>query len=122
MHLLEIKAANPLHIANDRHQLKLHRNPSAPFPFFQNELLVLQADAHNRVQRIHVNRERLGRRRRVLAKRVVRSDQVGRDPIVLHLDLHDFAALDGSHRRCRIVGVESKRAIGAAQVGRAHAG
>src|SRR5580658_11283584 len=33
MRLLEIKAADPLHIADERHKLKLHRNPSTPFAF-----------------------------------------------------------------------------------------
>ena len=44
------------------------------------------------------------------------------DPIVLHFNLDDFSALNRSHSRRRIVGIESERAISAAQIGRAHAG
>src|ERR1700724_1529869 len=47
MRLLEIKAADPFHIANYRHELKLHRNPSTPFAFFQHELLVLHSEARH---------------------------------------------------------------------------
>src|SRR5258708_26639625 len=122
MRLLEIKTADPLHIADKRHELKFHRNPSTPFAFFQHELLVLHADARHRFQRININPKRLGRGRRVLAKRVVRPYEIGRDPIVLHFDLHHFPALDRSHRRRRIVRVESEGAIRNAQIGRAHAG
>ena len=60
--------------------------------------------------------------RRVFQKSIVGSDQIGRHPIVLHFNLHDFSALNRPHCRGRIVGIKSERAIGAAQVGRAHAG
>ena len=57
-----------------------------------------------------------------MRKGVVRSNQTGRHPIVLHLDLHDFAAFDSSYGRSWIVRIKGKRAISAAQIGRAHAG
>jgi len=47
---------------------------------------------------------------------------MGVDAVFLDLNLHHFSALDGSCRCRRIVRVESKRAVCAAQIGRAHAG
>src|ERR1700732_5581403 len=35
MRLLEIKAADPFHIADNWHELKFQRNPSTPLAFFQ---------------------------------------------------------------------------------------
>ncbi len=122
MRLLEIKAADPLHSADKRHEPKFYRNPSTPFAFFQDKLPILEANARHRFQRIHVHRERPGRGRRVPAKRVIGANQIGRHPIVLHLDLNYFSAFKGSDRSCRIIGVESECAIRAAQIGRAHAG
>src|ERR1700721_228034 len=44
MRLLEIKPANTFDVSNHRHELKFNRNPPAPLAFFQNKLLVLQAN------------------------------------------------------------------------------
>ena len=84
--------------------------------------MVLHADARHRLQRIHINRERLGSRRRVLTKCIVRSNEIGRDPIILYFNLHYFSAFNRSHRRCRIIRIESECAIRTAQIGGAHAG
>ena len=122
MGLLEIKAAYAFNIADDRHKLEFHRKPAAPLAFFQNKLLVLKRDPCHRFERIDVNRKRLRRGRRVLAKRIVRPDEVGRNPVVLHFHLHHFPTLDRSDCRRGIIGVERERAIRSAQIGRAHAG
>src|SRR5260370_11074660 len=99
--------------------MKSPRNPSTPFASLQNKLLALYTDARNRFQRVHINRKRLGRGRRVPAKRVVQTNQIGRDPIVLHLDLNYFSALMGSARLGRVIRVESECAIATTQFGRA---
>lgn len=122
MRLLEIKAADTLYVANHWHELKFNRNPSAPLAFFQHNLLILYTDARDRLQRVDVHRERLRRRRRILTKGIGGSNQVRCDPIVLHIDLHHFSAFHLTGGGCRIVSVESKRPVSAAQVGRPHAG
>src|SRR5258707_58364 len=44
MRLLEKEAADSPHVADDWHQLKFHRHPSAPLAFVQDKMLVLKAD------------------------------------------------------------------------------
>ena len=45
MRLLEIKAANPFHVADEWNQLKLNVDPVAPFSFSQYEFLVLDRES-----------------------------------------------------------------------------
>src|SRR6185312_4026734 len=76
MRLLQIKAADPRHVADEWNQLELNVDPLAPLSLAENECLVLHRKLCHRLERIDGDCEGLKRGRRSFAKRVVRPDQL----------------------------------------------
>src|SRR5437660_8013356 len=116
MRLLQTKPANPLHGADDRHQLKFDWRPSAPLALLEDKLLILKFNASHRIEWVHINCKCLSCRRRASAERISRSNKIARHAIVLYFYLNDFSAFDRPRYGGRVVGVESECTVGPAQV------
>ena len=114
------KTADPFDITDKRNQLKLYVDPVAPFSFSQYKFLVLYAEFGDSLQRVDGNCERLERRRRSFAERIIRPDQICPDLRFFHVDGNNLSAFDGARCGHGIIGVKGKRPVAAAQVRRAH--
>ena len=103
-----------------RHHLELDRQPVAPLSDPEHDLLVAELDLRALRVRIEVNGERRRQLHGFPQQRVVRSEQLGLDDVVVDVEFDDVAAADVPVRE-QLRRVEGERAVRTLDVARAHA-
>src|SRR5579863_4465097 len=90
--LFKVKAADAGGIDDMRQEVKPHRNPLAPLPFFEQNRLVLDGNLGQRPLWIEIDRERYLRLAAFGEKTVFRTWQNAFDNVFADIDMHDSTA------------------------------